>query len=286
MRMKLRSFGRSLLVALLPGCAGIAPESHRYNPLGWPAKGLTGAGFHAADSELPLVQELGRLSFALGELLDSPALLVEAPATLDATRLGDAGEKLLIGAGSTVTAAINLPFGLVASSHVDLARDAEGVNAVLASMDARDDIEAERRFPPGTRVRASGRNLVWEVPGAGPVLQVAEFGPLFFAGNAVFRQNFVAQERSYGFVVDGIDRWDGFSPDQRAITIAHEFWHQYRQMRRAFGAWTIAYWPSYFALFTVHGWLGHPLETGPNGAYNVERALRNAAPIPASDASR
>ena len=103
---------------LLASCNGLESRSHVANPLGWPSKALHAAGFSAADSQLPLLRESGRLLCAVADLVDSPALLLESTVTLDAGRIKASTAKLAVGTGGTLTAALNLPFFFVVARSV------------------------------------------------------------------------------------------------------------------------------------------------------------------------
>jgi len=270
------------LAILLSGCSGLPNASHPLNPLGWPGKVLREVGFLAADTGVPFVRETGRLLQAVGTLTESPALFVEGVVTVDAERLGGAGEQLLVGTGSTITAGWNLPFFIVPGENMDSGRDADLVNEALAYLESlpierwrfHPGDERTMVFPRGTRCRASGGNLIYTIPGEGEVLQVAE-------GNAVWSflqwtvgTNFPAQERSWGFIVRSKSRWDGSSPKWRAETILHEFYHQHMQMREWLYGWTIVYWPAYLATFPFTGWSGHWAEmAGDHAAGVVDRGL-------------
>ncbi|MBP8299375.1 MAG: hypothetical protein KA020_03340 [Planctomycetes bacterium] len=267
---------------LLTGCAGLSRESHALNPLGWPAKAFTLAGGAAADSGWPLVRETGRLFCAIGELAEAPALAVEGLVTLDGNRLGGAGQQLLVGTGSTFTAAWNVPFFVMPGGNIDLARDVDLVNEALMTMeqlppqawrigpdDARTSI-----FPPGTRARASGQNVIYTIPGHGEVLQAAEANQAWNFLQWSFGTDFPAQERSWGFVVRSGAHWDKLQPRQRALTILHEFYHQHMQMRQWLLGWTLVYWPAYQVTFPFTGWHDHWAEMGgPHAAGVVDRAL-------------
>lgn len=272
----------ALAALLLAACSGMPRTSHPYNPLGWPAKAFGWVGSAAADSGWPLVRETGRLLGAIGELAESPALLVEGVVTLDGARLGGAGTQLVVGTGSTLTAAWNAPFFVMPGGNIDLARDVDLVNAALAQLErtppaawriGRDDPRTAI-FPRGTRARASGQNLVYTVPGFGDVLQAAEANQLWNFLQWSADVDFPAQERSWGFVVRSGARWDHLTPRQRATTILHEFYHQHMQMRRWLLGWTTVYWPAYMTTFPFSGWRDHWAEMGgPHAAGVVERAL-------------
>ena len=267
--MKLPSL---LLLVALCGCVAASPRSHALNPLGWPGHGIEATGRLAADSEVPLVQELGRVLVGAGELLDAPALLVEGLITGSGDRLVGGGELLVVGVGETTTAALNLPFCVFVAAHVDLGREADAINGALAWTEQ--PATADTLFPVGTRVRASGRNLIWSCPGRAEVLQRAEGSLQFYLTLLASGDSFVAQERSWGFVVPSVGEWNDRSDRQRTLTTMHEFWHQQKQMRDMFLGWTTLYWPAYLASFLRHGWYGHWAETGPSGAQKVEQALR------------
>lgn len=269
-------------VPLVLGCAGVDDRSGGKNPIGWPAKGIGSVGFAGADSGWPVLREGGRLLAAAADLLEFPALAVEGIATLDGPKLARTPSKLIVGTGGSLTAAINLPFSLFATGNIDLGRDAAAVNDALTHMEAAEPTSwrtgaADRRefiVPPGTRVRASGKNLVWTVPGQGEIVQAGEESLLFRLAQA-FAPEFIAQERSWGMVVGRLERWDARRGNERAQTIIHEFVHQHMQMRRWLGGWTVLYWPAYGISFLRHGWYGHWAETdGPHAAGAVDNALR------------
>ncbi|MHC4812047.1 MAG: hypothetical protein ACYTGW_11645 [Planctomycetota bacterium] len=280
---------RSILAlsVLLVGCAGLPRQSHVLNPLGWPAKLLGSAGFAAADSGLPLLRETGRLLQAVGELSESPALLAEGLLTFDHELLGGSARQLVVGTGATVTSTYNLPFFVVPGSNIDLGRDAPIINEALAYMETL-PVESwrfypgdtrEHVFPRGTRVRASGKNLIWTIPGRGETLQAAEGNVLWSFVQWAVGTNFPAQERSWGFVVRSRARWDRFRPGSRAETICHEFYHQQMQMREWLMGWTAIYWPAYLATFPFTGWSGHWAEMqGRHAAGVVDQALSGWRP--------
>lgn len=135
--------------------------------------------------------------------------------------------------------------------NIDLGRDVDLINQALVAMkklppqawhigsdDPRTSI-----FPPGTRARASGQNLIYAIPGFGDVLQAAEANQAWNFLQWSFGTDFPAQERSWGFVVRSGEHWDELQPRQRAVTILHEFYHQHMQMRRWMLGWTLVYWP-------------------------------------------
>ena len=274
----------SICGMLLPlSCAGLPHASHNLNPLGWPAKSLQWAGHHGADTGVPLARELGRLVGAVGELADAPALLVEGLATGHTGRLLSAGEHCIAGAGSTITAAWNLPFFLVPGANVDIARDVELVNEALEYMESlpparfRSGPHDPRMFvfPRGTRARASGEKLIYSIPGRGEVIQSAEGNLLWHALQELAGSNFVAQERSWGFVVGTESGWLAHASRFRAMTILHELYHQHMQMRGWLLGWTLVYWPAYNLTFPFTGWRDHWAEMGgPHDAGAVDRALR------------
>lgn len=261
--------------------------SEPLNALGWPSKGLGWVGFHTANSELPLIRESGRVFQSLGDFLDMPALAFEEVTNLDFP--SRAFDRVFVGLGGTVTAVINLPFCWFLSGNLDIGREADNVNAALEYLeglprdewsywpgDTRDHI-----FPPGTRVRASGKNLIWELPDGVEIVQAAESSMLFRLGQILTTDDFLAQERSWGFVVGSRTQWNRHSDTQRAATTIHEFYHQEQQMRRLFRGWNIFYWPAYAWSFTFHGWNGHWAEVeGGHAAGVVDRGLREwRAPV-------
>ncbi|MCA8973484.1 MAG: hypothetical protein KDC98_02125 [Planctomycetes bacterium] len=283
--MKFATVARAALLGtalLLTSCGTLPLGSHPYNPIGWPAKGLQAVGFWCADTGVPLVRETGRLLHAAGELFDAPALLVEGIVTFDGGDLLGSGQHLLVGTGSTITAAWNVPFFLVPGGNVDLGRDVELVNAALAHIEQlppqswRFDGEDPRPFvfPKGTRARASGCNLIFSMPGHGEVLQAAEANLVWHGLQWMAGTHFPAQERSWGFVVGSCDRWDDLAPRFRAKTILHELYHQQMQMRDWLQGWTLVYWPAYMMTFPFTGWHDHWAEMGgPHDAGAVDRAL-------------
>lgn len=271
-----------IVLLALGACHSPRHESSAYNPLGWPARGLTRAGFAGADSGLPLVRELGRLIAAIGELLDAPALLVEGAVTLDGDRFTAAGEHAVVGSGSTFTAAWNVPFFIMPGRTVDLAPFADLVNEALTVMESvppttfRVDERDQRThvFPPGTRVRASGENLIYTVPGYGEIIQSARSNVLWDAWNGALGTDFV-QERSWGFVVRDASDWRGRTPSRFTTKLVlHEFYHQFMQMRVWMQSWTAVYWPAYMSTYPFTGWYDHWAEAkGRRGAGAVDRAL-------------
>ncbi len=75
----------SLVALSAAGCVGpgLSPVSHKEDPLGWPAKALSSVGRTGVVTGVPLVRETGRVASALGDMLESPALLeAVAPAAL------------------------------------------------------------------------------------------------------------------------------------------------------------------------------------------------------------
>ncbi len=271
-----------VVVLLLAGCAGVPRESHVLNPIGWPAKGLTAVGDVAVASGWPLLRELGRLLVSVGELTEAPALLVEGVVTFDPDRLAGSAQQVAVGSGATLASTWNLPFFLVPGGNIDLARDVDLVNEALAYSETvpvtrwRIDPGDERTFlfPPGTRARAAGKDLIYTVPGHGEVRQAAEANSLWSLLQWSLGTNFPAQERSWGFVVRSRARWDRFPPRYRTVTILHELYHQHMQMRQWLLGWTLVYWPSYLATFPFTGWNGHWAETkGAHAAGAVDRAL-------------
>jgi len=271
----------ALLIVSLAGCHGLEPKSHGANPFGWPAKTLA-LGAVAADSELPLYRELGRVASASGDLLESPALLVEGIVTLDRADLTASVEKLVAGTGGTLTALINVPFFFATGGNVDLGRDEAIVNEALAWIESVDPAawrlpDAENRehiYPTGTRVEASGRNLIWHVPGEGTIVQSAEISPTLAIGLGLTGMAHVAQARTWGFVVGDRHKWEQCSPRLRAVIIVHEFFHQHRQIRHDFHAWSLLYWPAYAVGAISDDAEEHWAENGgPDGAYVVNHAL-------------
>ncbi len=272
----------ALLLALtLAGCAGpgLPPVSHRDNPVGWPAKGLSSLGRAAAGTGVPVLRETGRVVYALGDVVESPALLVEAVVTLHPARLADAGSKLLMGAGETVTAVTKLPTLVFASHNVNLGAEAPLVNQALAYLDDRSKANGNAPvFPAGTRVRAEGSGLVWIIPGEGEVLQVAEESLPFDFFCWAARQSYSAQERSYGFVVPRAAAWTSPAP-WLAVAAMHEFYHQHVEMHHWLHGWAPVYWLGYYGAFPFQGYENHWAEAASKGgAYRVDEALRNWRP--------
>jgi hypothetical protein len=275
---------RSLLLValLLAGCTGLPRQSDARNPLGWPAKLVAGAGFAAADSGVPLLRETGRLLQAVGEIFESPAMLVEGMATADGEMVTGSVRQLVVGAGASLTATYNLPFFVMPGRNIDLGQDAALVNEALAYMESLPPEKwryypGDTRqfvFPVGTRVRASGKNLIWTIPGYGEVLQAAEGNVLWDLVQSAAGTNFPAQERSWGFVARSRSDWNGYPPQLRAETICHEFYHQQMQMREWLMGWTVVYWPAYLTVFPFTGWHGHWAEMASTHAAGiVDRAL-------------
>ncbi len=271
---------------LMVGCAAPAPFSHSANPLGWPAKGMGWLGFQAADSELPLVRELGHLLLASSDLLESPAMLVQGLVSFDAAQLLGGSQNLLRGPGGMLTAGLNLSVFPITGPVVDIGRDAEAVNQALAYIEQLDPVrwrethEGEDArseiFPPGTRVVASGCNLIWTFPDGERCVQAAVHSPSFALSLWAADVSYAAQERSWGFVIAEKERWDDYPQRSRAVTIIHEMVHQRVQMRRHFLGWTTAYWPAYGWSFVVGGYRQHWAEYGlDSGAKAVNRALQD-----------
>jgi hypothetical protein len=267
---------------LLGGCMGLEPKSHGSNPVGWPAKILS-LGQEAADSEVPLYRELGRTASAAGDLLESPALLVEGVLTLDGKELLGSAEKLLIGTGGTLAALINVPFFFATSGVIDIGGEAALVNDALAHMETiepavwqdQDDPSRPHVFAPGTRVRASGRNLIWTLPGEGDVIQSAEVSPTLAFALGMTGMAHVAQARTWGFVVGDDHKWRQCTPRLRTVIVIHEFFHQHMQIRQGFRSWSVLYWPAYVLGAVSDDSSEHWAETGgPDGAYIVNRALQ------------
>jgi len=275
------------LAAAGSGCAGLAPTSHPANPVGWPAKGFAFVGHHGRNTEVPLVREIARILFAAGDVLESPALFLEGLVTLCPDKLAGAAEKLAVGLGGSVTAALNAPFFFVFAGNVDIGRDAGAVNDALAHIEQQDPASWRNEdrddrssvFPKGTRVRESGRNLIWTIPGEGEVVQAAEVSVLFSASELVAGTSHRAQERSWGMILSFDADWDERSRRDRAKTIVHEFYHQHAQLRRWFRGWTLVYWPAYGVTYVAEGWEGHWAEAkGAHSANAVDRALSNWEP--------
>ena len=282
----------AVLVAVAGACAGVPRQSAALNPIGWPAKILAAAGWAAADSALPVLRETGRLLQAVGEVIESPALLVEGVVTVSPAALAGSGTQLVVGTGRTLTSAWNLPFSILPGRTIDLGRDADLVNEALAFLEtvpperwrsAMADPRTEI-FPRGTRVRASGTDLVWSIPGHGEVMQSAESNYIFTGLQWLVGTHFPAQERSWGFLVDSLDGWEDHARQTRVEIILHEFQHQHMQMREWMLGWTLVYWPSYMAAFPFTGWEGHWAEMqGPHAAGIVDRALDYWVPTNAAD---
>jgi hypothetical protein len=270
----------SVLAALSCSCAATAPRSHALNPLGWPSKGLLALGRAAADSELLLLRETGRLLHSVGELVDAPALLVEGVTTLSGDKIAGSGKLLVVGTGGTVTAAVNLPFFMTGGRTLDIGKEADRVNDALAFIERapptvwRHGPEDDRTaiFPRGTRVRASGKNLVWCFPDGAEILQSAEQSHVFRLTLEVTGERYVAQERSWGMVVPYPEQWQQLDARARVITVIHEFYHQLLQLRESFLGWSTAYWPAYGYSYAVDGYGEHWAEADA-GASTIDRAL-------------
>lgn len=273
-----------VLAFALSGClaAPPGPAADPWNPVGWPSAIVYGAGRITAESGAPFMREIGRLLLALSDLLQAPALAVEAVGHLSPERARDAGEKLVVGTGGTVTASLNAPFFFVTGRNVDIARDADLVNSALAWMETvppdrwrtspRD--RREFLFPKGTRVRASGQGLVWTIPEVGELVQSCEASPVFDTVLELAGEDYSAQERTWGFIVPVADDWDALDPRSRAETIVHEFYHQFWHLRGWFAGWSVVYWPAYGWTYLRKGWMGHWAEaSGPRGAFAVDQAL-------------
>ncbi len=180
-----------VLLLLVFGChtAHPAPAASA-DPLAWPGAGLSRLGDAAEDSGVPVARESGALLSRIGGLLQAPAHVVEG--LIFARPL--AGPRMIVqGVGESATAAINLPFCWMIGGEVDLGRDEADVNDALAYLEANAPV-----FPRGTRARASGRNLLWEVPGEGKVLQRAEVGISFGVLLSISGTRFTAQEHDAG----------------------------------------------------------------------------------------
>jgi len=255
------------MLVLTGACAATSPRSHAFNPLGWPSKGLLALGEVAADSELLLLRETGRLLYAVGELVDTPALLAEGVATLSGDKIAGSGKLLVVGTGGRT---------------LDIGRLAPRINAALVYIEGlppeawRADSQDHRRwiFPPGTRVRASGKNLVWRFADGAELLQTAEESHVFRLVTEIGgTTQYVAQERTWGLVVPDPERWERMEERERAVTVVHEFYHQHLQLREGLLGWSTAYWPAYGASYAFAGYDRHWAEAG-TGAKTIERALR------------
>jgi hypothetical protein len=274
-----------IFIALLfcAGCAGpgLEPQSRSGDPLGWPGQVFTTVGRAGEESGIPLVRETGRLSYGLGDILDSPALFAEGIVELDPSRSASAFTKLTIGAGGTVTAATEIPFFFVSPKNVDLAPYAPLVNDALAYLDRATPAPGEDRvFPLGTRVRASGKNLIWIIPGEGEFPQVAEESVIFRAACWAVDGDYSAQERGFGFVVPDAAPWSDVNTFQVG-TIMHEFYHQYREIHHWFLAWEPVYFIAYFGAYPFQGYDDHWAESAAKGgAYRVQEALQKWSPPP------
>jgi hypothetical protein len=265
----------------MTGCvgSGLSPVSDRANPVGWPAKALTSVGRAGALSGVPVLRETGRVAYAAGDALESPALLIEALATFRPEKAGDAGSKLVVGVGGMVTAVTKFPTLVFASRNVDLGVDAPLINQALAYLDAQATKDGtDRIFPAGTTVRAEGQGLVWIIPGEGEVTQVAEESLPFDYFCRLFHQPYIAQERSYGFVVPQAVVWEKASPG-RAGAAMHEFYHQHVEIRHWLHGWAPLYWIGYYVAFPFQGYNDHWAEAAwKDGAYRVDGALRGWRP--------
>lgn len=240
------------------------------DPLAWPGVGLSRLGDAAEDSGVPLVRESGALLSRIGGLVQAPALVVEG---LVSARPLDGPRMIVQGVGESATAAINLPFCWMIGGDVDLGRDEADVNDALAYLEANAPV-----FPKGTRVSASGKNLVWEVPGEGEVLQRAEVGINFGVLLSISGTRYTAQEHSWGFVVPSRKRWDEMTRRQRAATIVHELCHQEEQIRKGFLGWSAIYWIAYDVSYFIQGYSDHWAEYGSWGAHRVEQGLAGWEP--------
>ena len=68
-----------------------------WNPLSWPGEVVQEVGALAASSGIPLVQNLGRTLESVGDVLESPATLVEGAVTLDGDMLGEGAGQAFTG---------------------------------------------------------------------------------------------------------------------------------------------------------------------------------------------
>jgi len=273
-----------LLVAtvVISGC-GIFREyqPHDNNPLAWPSRACICVGISGETSSIPLIRDGGRLLRAVGDLAEVPAIISEGIIGREDVDLAAVIDQTLVGIGSTITAAINLPLFFVSWDQVDISNEAEAMNAALeyietlqpsawrnASNDDRDQL-----IPPGVRVEGDGKTLVWNFPDGERRVQAVQVSPLmrwFSPGN------FAAWERSWGFVVPDKAIFEARRPSQRTRLILHEFLHQELQMRRWLRSWNLVYWPAYTTTFLQTGWQGHWAETdGRHAANAADRALRN-----------
>ncbi|MAW76439.1 MAG: hypothetical protein CMJ95_03455, partial [Planctomycetes bacterium] len=123
-----------LLVAIvLSGCGTFREyQPHDNNPLGWPARACISAGISAETSPLPLVRDGGRLLRAVGDLAEVPAVIGEALLGTTDVGLTQVIDQPLVGIGSTIPAAINLPLFFVCWNQIDISDEAEAMNAALA----------------------------------------------------------------------------------------------------------------------------------------------------------
>ena len=275
-----------LLVAIvLSGCGTFREyQPHDNNPLGWPARACLSAGISAETSPLPLVRDGGRLLRAIGDLAEVPAVIGEALVGTTDVGLTQVIDQTLVGIGSTVTAAINLPLFFVCWNQIDISDEAESMNAALAyietlepsvwrnaSQDDRDQL-----IPAGVRVEARGKTLVWNFPDGERRVQSVQVSPLM---RWLAPADFIGWERSWGFVVPDQTAFEAHSPSDRIELILHEFLHQEMQMRRWLRGWNPIYWSAYNVTFLRTGWYGHWAETdGPHAANAAERALSHWTP--------
>ncbi|MCE9583463.1 MAG: hypothetical protein K8T20_13335 [Planctomycetes bacterium] len=289
MKRNLLAIGLVFAALSLAGCtSGLQPRSSPANPFGWPAKLATDAGFGLESTEAPVLRDAGRILYGLGDFLEGPALAFEGLVLFRRERFRSAGLKFASGAGELVTGVVSAPFLIVPGRNVDLARDADLVNAGLEQIErtppeawhASPNDHRTEIFPRGTRVKAHGTALLWTIPGEGEILQAGEESLFFHAVQAIVPgTDYEAQERSWGMIVKDLEEWDSWNPRVRAGTIIHEFVHQYVQIRCQFKGWSIAYWPAYGVSFVANGWEGHWAErTGPRAAEAVDLALRGWAP--------
>jgi hypothetical protein len=250
------------------------------NPLGWPARALLQVGEAGESSGLPLVRDGGRLVRAVGDLLEAPALMVEGLVVQPGGRFLEGLDRALVGVGSTVTAAVNLPLFFVSPRAVDIGRDSEAMNEALAFIESSapetwrcgPEDDREMVLPEGTRTEARGKTLVWTFPGGQRRVQAAQESPLM---RWMLPANFIAWERSWGFVVPDEAKFLAQDAKSRVTLILHEFIHQEIQMRRWMRGWTLVYWPAYQITFLGTGWRGHWAEThGPHAANCAGNALK------------
>ncbi len=268
------------------GCVGARDVGRASgdNPVSWPGKVLIAGGEGVETAPVSGLPSLGRAVQGFGRLLEAPAVLLEL-------RPGDAGDSLIRGTGQVLAEVPNTILSplTVTDTRIDLSGSVDAINRALRHLDAQAPGSV---LPVGTTVQPSGKGLLWTLPGKDPVTQYAEISwwfDLFDEGG-----KYTAQERAWGFVttsrhVNTEGRYDILgNPRKTAITILHEFYHQYHQITgtgnggatRGYRGMIPLYWIGYGpGLLWSEGYLTHWAESAAQGgALRVERELQEWTP--------